>query len=215
MDSESADSVSQHSAKASDVEDSAKVSEEAAKNEPPAEASNVEAAHEVSNVEATHEASNVEAPHQASNVEPAYIRVNELNPSAQESQPSNLSAASSLSLRAKSVKLPQPIPPQESPDLGNAGMSKFARFTSELGLRLTSITPVQDRSVEGTSTTSPASMLGSFTKGLLDSSKNAVKAVQVKARHIVSQNKRRYQVTYLCTTSGSLPLFNYIAIVDC
>ncbi|KAL0356860.1 UNVERIFIED_CONTAM: Phosphatidylinositol 3,4,5-trisphosphate 3-phosphatase and protein-tyrosine-phosphatase PTEN2A [Sesamum calycinum] len=37
------------------------------------------------------------------------------------------------------------------------------------------------------------SFIGSITKGLVDSSKNAVKAVQVKARHVVSQNKRRYQ----------------------
>jgi hypothetical protein len=30
---------------------------------------------------------------------------------------------------------------------------------------------------------------------LVDSSKSAVKAMQTKARHIVSQNKRRYQVS--------------------
>ncbi|KAJ7520034.1 hypothetical protein O6H91_20G064000 [Diphasiastrum complanatum] len=35
--------------------------------------------------------------------------------------------------------------------------------------------------------------LGTLTKGFLDSSKNAMKAVQLKARHLVSQNKRRYQ----------------------
>ncbi|BFG35905.1 hypothetical protein CerSpe_221790 [Prunus speciosa] len=33
----------------------------------------------------------------------------------------------------------------------------------------------------------------SFTKGLVNTSQIAVKAVQVKARHLVSQNKRRYQ----------------------
>ncbi|CAN6680063.1 unnamed protein product [Malus baccata var. baccata] len=33
----------------------------------------------------------------------------------------------------------------------------------------------------------------SFTKGLFNTSQSAVKAVQVKARHLVSQNKRRYQ----------------------
>lgn len=36
----------------------------------------------------------------------------------------------------------------------------------------------------------------SFTKGLVNTSQSAVKAVQVKARHLVSQNKRRYQVDY-------------------
>lgn len=35
---------------------------------------------------------------------------------------------------------------------------------------------------------------GVLTKGFLDSSKNAVKAVQDKARHLVSQNSLRYQV---------------------
>ncbi|CBI21370.3 unnamed protein product, partial [Vitis vinifera] len=48
-------------------------------------------------------------------------------------------------------------------------------------------------SVVSTSTTTQPGVLESFTKGLVDSSKSAVKAVQVKARHIVSQNKRRYQ----------------------
>ncbi|KAH0995811.1 hypothetical protein GBA52_019675 [Prunus armeniaca] len=33
----------------------------------------------------------------------------------------------------------------------------------------------------------------SFTKGLVNTSQSAVKAVQVRARHLVSQNKRRYQ----------------------
>jgi hypothetical protein len=35
----------------------------------------------------------------------------------------------------------------------------------------------------------------------LDSSRNAVKAVQLKARHLVSQNKRRYQVIPFCCVS--------------
>ncbi|KAJ0098174.1 hypothetical protein Patl1_28624 [Pistacia atlantica] len=193
MDSESADSASQHSAKASDVKDSDKASNIA----PPTQASNVEATDKASKIEppaeASHKASNLEPPHKALNVEPASTHVNEPNSSAQESQLSNLSPASNISSGAKAVKLPQPVPPQESPHAGNAGISKFTRFTSELGLRLPSITPLQDKSVEGTSTISPAGVLGSFTKGLFDSSKNAVKAVQVKARHIVSQNKRRYQ----------------------
>jgi phosphatidylinositol-3,4,5-trisphosphate 3-phosphatase/dual-specificity protein phosphatase PTEN len=42
-----------------------------------------------------------------------------------------------------------------------------------------------------------SNLFGSITKGLVDTSKNAVKAVQVKARHVVSQNKRRYQVLLL------------------
>jgi phosphatidylinositol-3,4,5-trisphosphate 3-phosphatase/dual-specificity protein phosphatase PTEN len=54
--------------------------------------------------------------------------------------------------------------------------------------------PAADDSPEGTSSTSQPGIFGTITKGLVDTSKNAVKAVQVKARHAVSQNKRRYQV---------------------
>ena len=39
--------------------------------------------------------------------------------------------------------------------------------------------------------------LGVFTKGFFDSSRNAVKAVQNKARHLVLHNKQRYQVKLL------------------
>jgi hypothetical protein len=38
------------------------------------------------------------------------------------------------------------------------------------------------------------SSLKVFTKGFLDSSRNAVKSVQSKARNLVSQNKHWYQV---------------------
>jgi len=39
--------------------------------------------------------------------------------------------------------------------------------------------------------------IGVFTKGFFDSSRNAVKAVQNKARHLVLHNKQRYQVKLL------------------
>ncbi|KAL0384240.1 UNVERIFIED_CONTAM: Phosphatidylinositol 3,4,5-trisphosphate 3-phosphatase and protein-tyrosine-phosphatase PTEN2A [Sesamum radiatum] len=73
-------------------------------------------------------------------------------------------SASGISTWAKNLKIPQPF--GGSPEVSpseNSGKSTFSRF------------------------------IGSITKGLVDSSKNAVKAVQVKARHVVSQNKRRYQ----------------------
>ena len=35
--------------------------------------------------------------------------------------------------------------------------------------------------------------LGTITKCIVDSSKNTMKAVEVKAQHVVSQNKRRCQ----------------------
>ncbi|CAO2152454.1 unnamed protein product [Urochloa humidicola] len=56
----------------------------------------------------------------------------------------------------------------------------------------------QDEGAEGSTspTTGQPGVFGSLMKGIVDSSKNAVKAVQVKARHMVSQNKRRYQGFY-------------------
>ncbi|KAJ7013469.1 phosphatidylinositol 3,4,5-trisphosphate 3-phosphatase [Populus alba x Populus x berolinensis] len=107
--------------------------------------------------------------------------------------PSKLSATGITSW-AKSLKIPQPLAssPDDSPT-GNAGKSTFARFTSGFGLRLSPKSPAADDSPEGTSATSQSGLFGTITKGLVDTSKNAVKAVQVKARHAVSQNKRRYQ----------------------
>lgn len=113
--------------------------------------------------------------------------------------PSKLSA-SGLSSWAKSLKIPQPLSSaQDDSPTENAGKSTFARFTSGLALRLSPKSPQQDDSFDSTSTTSQPGFIGTLTKGLVDSSKNAVKAVQVKARHVVSQNKRRYQVTCLCS----------------
>ncbi|KAL1065837.1 hypothetical protein V6Z11_D12G023900 [Gossypium hirsutum] len=81
---------------------------------------------------------------------------------------------------------------QENSPTGNAGKSTFSRFTSGFGLRSSPKSPASDSS-DGASATTQPGFLGTITKGIVDSSKNAVKAVQVKARHVVSQNKRRYQ----------------------
>ncbi|XP_043709936.1 phosphatidylinositol 3,4,5-trisphosphate 3-phosphatase and protein-tyrosine-phosphatase PTEN2A-like [Telopea speciosissima] len=103
----------------------------------------------------------------------------------------SLLSASGISSWARSLKIPQPsIAGQE--DL-NSGKSTFSRFTSGFGMRSPPKAPSPDESVDGASTTAQPGVFGSFTKGLVDSSMSAVKAVQVKARHIVSQNKRRYQ----------------------
>ncbi|KAG0457726.1 hypothetical protein HPP92_022883 [Vanilla planifolia] len=82
---------------------------------------------------------------------------------------------------------------QEDSQLGNAGKSTFSRFTSGIGPRLSPKSPQQDDSYERATSPRQQGVFGSLTKGFVDTSKNAVKAVQVKARHIVSQNKRRYQ----------------------
>ncbi|WCJ17759.1 Phosphatidylinositol 3 4 5-trisphosphate 3-phosphatase and protein-tyrosine-phosphatase PTEN2A [Euphorbia peplus] len=106
---------------------------------------------------------------------------------------SKLSAAGITSW-ARSLKIPQPsTTPQDDSPTGNSAKSTFARLTSGLGLRSSPKAPSPDDSSEVTSPSSQPGLFGTITKGLVDTSKNAVKAVQVKARHAVSQNKRRYQ----------------------
>ncbi|KAL0365368.1 UNVERIFIED_CONTAM: Phosphatidylinositol 3,4,5-trisphosphate 3-phosphatase and protein-tyrosine-phosphatase PTEN2A [Sesamum angustifolium] len=103
-------------------------------------------------------------------------------------------SASGISTWAKNLKIPQPFggSPEVSPS-ENSGKSTFSRLTSGLGLRASPKSPQSEESSGGSSPTQQSGFIGSITKGLVDSSKNAVKAVQVKARHVVSQNKRRYQ----------------------
>ncbi|XP_043712602.1 phosphatidylinositol 3,4,5-trisphosphate 3-phosphatase and protein-tyrosine-phosphatase PTEN2A-like [Telopea speciosissima] len=103
----------------------------------------------------------------------------------------SLLSASGVSSWARSLKIPQPSTAGQEDS--NAGKSPFSRFTSGLGLRSSPKSPSPDESDDGASTTAQPGVFGSITKGLVDSSRSAVKAVQVKARHIVSQNKRRYQ----------------------
>ncbi|KAK4437909.1 Phosphatidylinositol 3,4,5-trisphosphate 3-phosphatase and protein-tyrosine-phosphatase PTEN2A [Sesamum alatum] len=103
-------------------------------------------------------------------------------------------SASGISTWAKNLKIPQPFggSPEVSPS-ENSGKSTFSRLTTGFGLRTSPKSPQSEESSGGASPTQQSGFIGSITKGLVDSSKNAVKAVQVKARHVVSQNKRRYQ----------------------
>ncbi|KAG4907594.1 hypothetical protein AAZX31_20G114700 [Glycine max] len=97
-----------------------------------------------------------------------------------------------ISSWAKNLKISQPFSGnQDDSSSGNVGKSTFSRITSNFGLRLSPKSPVADDS--SNETAGQSNLFGTITKGLVDSSKNAVKAVQVKARHVVSQNKRRYQ----------------------
>ncbi|GMH02856.1 hypothetical protein Nepgr_004695 [Nepenthes gracilis] len=104
--------------------------------------------------------------------------------------PSKLSA-SGLSSWAKSLKLPNPLAGGQDSPTGNTAKLAFARFTSGITLR----SPPKDHTPDQVSdeASSQSNFLGTLKKGIFDSSKSAVKAVQVKARHAVSQNKRRYQ----------------------
>ncbi|PIN24673.1 Clathrin coat dissociation kinase GAK/PTEN/Auxilin [Handroanthus impetiginosus] len=108
--------------------------------------------------------------------------------SAQDS--SSLLSASAISSWAKSLKLPQM---QQDSQAANAGKFTFSRLASGLGMQISSKASVSTESANDNSASTQSGVIESLTKGIVDSSLNAVKAVQVKARHIVSQNKRRYQ----------------------
>ncbi|GER30920.1 Phosphatidylinositol-3,5-trisphosphate 3-phosphatase anddual-specificity protein phosphatase PTEN [Striga asiatica] len=99
-------------------------------------------------------------------------------------------STSAISSWAKSLNLLQK---QQDSQTSNSTGSTFSRFTSGLGLQISSKASSSNESASNSSTSSQSGVIGSLTKGIVDSSLNAVKAVQVKARHIVSQNKRRYQ----------------------
>lgn len=113
-------------------------------------------------------------------------------PDSRVRESSSLLSSSGISSWAKNLKIPHAAG-QVDPQTINSGKSTFARFTSGLGLRLSPKSPQKDDDAEGSSPTTQQGVFGTLTKGFVDTSKNAVKAVQVKARHIVSQNKRRYQ----------------------
>lgn len=105
----------------------------------------------------------------------------------------SMQSTTGISSWAKSIKLSQPVASvQEDSKAGNAGKSAFARLASGFGLHLP--TKASGETEGAAPTSAQSGVFESLTKGLVDSSLSAVKAVQVKARHLVSQNKRRYQV---------------------
>ena len=77
---------------------------------------------------------------------------------------------------------------------GSTGRWGFARIATGFGLNLGQRTSGANDNTGGVTSGSTSAVLQSVGKGLVDTSLGAVKAVQVKARHMVSQNKRRYQV---------------------
>ncbi|XP_010268474.1 PREDICTED: phosphatidylinositol 3,4,5-trisphosphate 3-phosphatase and protein-tyrosine-phosphatase PTEN2A-like [Nelumbo nucifera] len=114
--------------------------------------------------------------------------------SARDTPPLLSASAISSWARSFSLRIPKTsVSGQEESHTSSSAKATLARFTSGLGLRLSPKAPVADENAEGVSTAPQTGVLESLTKGLVDSSRSAVKAVQVKARHIVSQNKRRYQ----------------------
>ena len=85
---------------------------------------------------------------------------------------------------------------QEKNNISSEGMKNpFSLFSGSFGRKTdASKIPVVEVPIEIESSSSNEGAFGNLAKGILDTSKNAVKAVQTKARHLVSQNKRRYQV---------------------
>ncbi|KAK1383236.1 phosphatidylinositol 3,4,5-trisphosphate 3-phosphatase and protein-tyrosine-phosphatase PTEN2A-like [Heracleum sosnowskyi] len=94
------------------------------------------------------------------------------------------SPTSGVSSLGRSLSLPQSVMPEAESETENAAKS-------DVSLEAKNSDP--NEIVGSTSVTPQPSVFGSLAKGLLDSSLFAVKAFQLKARHIVSQNKRRYQ----------------------
>ena len=87
---------------------------------------------------------NVEPPIKAYDIEPPMAgdnapTVTVQNISLHDSLPSVLSPTSIFSWE-RNLKFPQPIAPSQDTQVGNAGTSAFARFTSGLGLQLQSMT---------------------------------------------------------------------------
>lgn len=112
---------------------------------------------------------------------------------------------------AKNPKAQQPVQQgQQNLETGNVSWPSLSRLASGFGLQFTSKASSMNESTGDNSANAQSGVIESLTKGLVDSSMNAVKAVQVKARHIVSQNKRRYQVCKYITLVLLQNLFSQI-----
>ncbi|XP_065876189.1 phosphatidylinositol 3,4,5-trisphosphate 3-phosphatase and protein-tyrosine-phosphatase PTEN2A-like [Euphorbia lathyris] len=129
---------------------------------------------------------NGSSPPKASDAEPTAIAPGKLAATVEESP------AAGVSSNSRTSDLPQPTRPTTDPP-GIFGISTFSRISSGLGLQFTSKAPSQNATSQGNVASPRAGVIESLTKGIVDSSRGAVKAMQVRARHAVSQNKRRYQ----------------------
>ncbi|KAL8200566.1 hypothetical protein R6Q57_011905 [Mikania cordata] len=90
--------------------------------------------------------------------------------------------------------LPKPTAPEQNNlQTGITGKWGIARLASGFGLHLAQKPSGANVTADGVTSSSPSTVFQSVGKGLVDTSLVAMKAVQVRARHMVSQNKRRYQ----------------------
>lgn len=117
------------------------------------------------------------------------------------------SPTSGISSWPRSLSFQHSIKPgQAESDTQNAAKSPVSRLAGGLGVSLERKNSGPNGSADSPSVTPQPSVFGNLTKGLVDSSLSAVKAVQLKARRIVSQNKRRYQVCYISPAAAMKPL---------
>ncbi|CAK9862617.1 unnamed protein product [Sphagnum jensenii] len=110
--------------------------------------------------------------------------------------PARSNPISSLSQWARGLRMPLSSSQESSSGAETSKTSPFSLVASGLGKRTPTKIPLVEAPDESTSSNAvvqEGSAFDTFTKGFLDSSRNAVKAVQLKARQLVSQNKRRYQ----------------------
>ncbi|CAI0406186.1 unnamed protein product [Linum tenue] len=134
-------------------------------------------------------ASNVDSSDTSSNAEPSVPTGTTADHPAEESR------TTTAECKDANTSLPTPTPPPPPDSVAtSSGGSTLSRITSGIGLRLSAMASGSEEASQGSATTAgQGGVLESLTKGLVDSSRSAVKAIQVKARHAVSQNKRRYQ----------------------
>lgn len=116
-----------------------------------------------------------------------------LFPSRNASESSGKFSAAGLANWAKGLRISRTS--QENSNSRELGKNPFNLISNGFGKRSATKIPVVDAPYESPveSPRSQEGAFGTFAKGMLDTSKHAVKAVQTRARHLVSQNKRRYQ----------------------
>ncbi|KAI5069259.1 hypothetical protein GOP47_0015560 [Adiantum capillus-veneris] len=104
-------------------------------------------------------------------------------------------SAAGLANWAKNLRINPNSNAQTNSTSGEATKNPFSLLSNSFNRRSAPKIPVVDAPLESPSVmpTAQEGAFGNIAKGFFDTSKNAMKAVQLKARHLVSQNKRRYQ----------------------
>ncbi|CAI0430286.1 unnamed protein product [Linum tenue] len=117
-------------------------------------------------------ASNVDSSDKSSNAEPS------VPTGTAGDRPAEEPRATAVECNDSNTSLPAPTPPQDSVATSPAA-STLSRITSGIGLRLSAMASGPEEASQGSATTAgQGGVLESLTKGLVDSSRSAVKAIQ-------------------------------------